>query len=327
MLVTHKDLLIVPCASALVGRGTIKEEAATHYDSYYAFQDEKKWRTFPTYYSYFSASPQYSKEGKVFYERRPFDIGYYCMRALSDVNPAPDSLYFFIKHKERTEITKKFYEFLFGPNSPWAKVFYGIALVFKTNEDIPDAVIMHDNTVDAKILVNLFTAIRLHTCWGLDYVFHRLLAAGFSEREAFLLSSLFQWNNQTITGSEDSFRHLKDMSSVTLTMNGCSKTDMPIMPEYNKSTFSNLFHRKTLRLTGKYSDGASIQPNNYLWHSDNKAINADNLDSWDKNKGPIRISGQDKFGLIGWIKGEKNLQKDVVKTIRDALLNGKEITL
>jgi len=322
--------------SEFSGMGTITDDSITSFDTWMKGV-VKSGNAYPTYYAFNEMQDQWdSKAQRVKKSQSLMPVSYYCMRHFANNYKNPtDALIFKLTNKTgRPTITKEFYEYLFADSSPWRSAFPGLAGLKPDKNGIPDYIVWFDTKkVPAKTVANLFAAIRLHTCWGADWFFMRLRELGFKDEAAILLSSIFAWNGQTITTSNGHSAKFSEDPRQLIELNkfGASKTDMPFSTQYNPSGFQPLLVQKEPSTVSKsLMDKTPTQPNNFIWHGDKKAINADSLNTTSeeyKNSLIKIVPHSDPTGLHSAMKGKKKLSKATLSEIEDALYNAKSITL
>ncbi len=254
---------------------------------------------------------------------------YYCMRSFNAnyKHPTDGLLFKVVNKKGRPTQLANFYNYLFSAKSPWRGAFANLVFVGKDKHGIPDSIVWFDTSIgDAKLTINLFSTIRLHTCWGLDAVWQKMVDAGFDPETAMLMATNFSFAGQTITISngpaglfdEDVFDKL------SLSKHGCSKTDMPFSTNYNPSGFKPLLvDKKPMTTSGPLASGVPPQPNNFIWHQDGIEINADNLSktSAEYKESKIKVVQKDALGLVAYLSGKtKTFSKGTISEITDKLV-------
>lgn len=292
---------------------------------------------YPTQYV-FRDFNTHNKKGSEQYYR---EINYYCMRHFSHNHYHPtDGLAFRVTNRTgRPKTVKKFYEYLFSADGPWRDALPGLSLLNTDGSDIPTHIIWHNTGISpVKITMNLLCAARLHTCWGLDIIWERLVDNGFTPEEAILLCTNFNWDDQEITVSNGSpAKHSENPEKeLELYLSGASMTDMPFTTNANSSGFCRLIKDKTpLSVIGTLAAGTPPQPNNYLWHDDGDEVNSDDAD---EDYGKIKVNNSDheydssnqdsEYDLVNLLINKKStFTPKMLEEIRNALLNNIEITL
>ena len=274
----------------------------------------------PVEFCYNSMSHSADKDGKV--TTQPSFIGkyYLCLRFFtgSHTNPTDAAMMKITNKKGRPSFVKKFYDYLMSPDSPWASCHDVFAAVRPDKNGIPDALLWYNNKDKcAKMVMNFLTTARLHTCWGLDYVFVKLVDAGFTPEEAILLSTNFSWAGQTLTVSNGPPGMFDEdvANKLSLSKFGVSKTDMPFLTNHNPSGFKPLFDKKPSYSGGSYAEGNSVQPNSFIWNADGKEVNADHIST--KN-GNLQVSIKENI-LSDYLKGGKTPPESYIQEVREKL--------
>lgn len=261
---------------------------------------------------------------------------YLCMRPFSDNYKTPtDILSVRVTNaKGRPTIVKSFYDYLFGATSPWKEALPAVAAIADPSNKygIPKAIVWHNtNLGSSKLVFNLLTAMRLHTCWGLDIVWQRLVDGGFTPEAAILLASNFSFGGQTLTVSngpaglfdEDVFEKL------SLSKYGCSKTDMPFSTNYNPSGFRRLLKKNPNVSHGTLKQGTPVQPNNFIWHDDDVPTNSDTIDksSPEFKNSKIKVVQSDPYDLEKYLKDKGKISKSTIKEIEEKLMKNEMLEL
>lgn len=284
---------------------------------------EACWNTFEESYS----------GGKTRSKAKLYQLNYLCLRPFNENHLKPtDAFMMKVTNKStRPKAAKKFYDYLFSDDSPWASAFPGLALVGEDANGIPDAILWYDVAASpSKVVANLLSAMRLHTCWGADWFFDKLVDAGFSNEAAILLASNFSWSGQTLTvsnGPSGKF-DVDPRKKVGLSKLGCSKTDMPFSTNYNPSGFAPLFEKKPVGDKGTLAAGTSVQPNNYIWHTDEIPTNSDalNKSSEEYKNGVVKVSSE-KTPIHAYLADDVPLSKEYIAEIEHNLSTNKLVTI
>lgn len=247
---------------------------------------------------------------------RPFSINY--------KNPTDAFLMKITNKSERPGIVKEFYKYLLSKDSPWKDALKSVATVKTDAYGIPEGILWYDTSNScSKLVMNLLTAMRLHTCWGLDFIWLRLVDAGFSEEEALLLCTNFSWQGQSITATNgpDGKFDADPYAKLPLSRLGCSKTDMPFNTNFCPSGFAPLFEKKPSFSGKSLTEKQNVQPNNFIWHADRIEVNADNLtkSSPEYKNGNIHVSKTSTPLYTYLKKGNTKLSKDYVKEVQEKL--------
>lgn len=331
-------LTMYPNMAAIAALCSMSDETFNALDHYTKVTDID--RDYPTQYVFRDWS-MYNKKGNQYYYR---EVNYYCMRHFSQNHFHPtDGLAFRVTNRTgRPKTVKKFYEYLFSPDGPWRDALPGLSLLntdtSSTSSDVPTHIIWHNTGISpVKITMNLLCAVRLHTCWGLDIIWERLVDNGFTPEEAILLCTNFNWDEQEITVDNGSpAKHSENPEKkLDLYLSGASMTDMPFTTNANPSGFCRLIKDKTpLNVLGSLAAGTPPQPNNYLWHDDGEEINADDAEDW---CGKIKticdddyrcMNQESDYDLVNLLTNKKStFNPKMLEEIRNALLNNIEITL
>lgn len=300
------------------GLGTIADSSLKPFDDFVkapfsGMPVEAIWNNKTEYYN--------SKKGVVEEGFAPQSVHYLCLRPFSNnyKNPTDAFLMKLTNKSGRPTVVKKFYDYLFGTHSPWRDAYKSFMLVGKDANDIPDAVLWYDTSnCCSKLAMNFLTAMRLHTCWGLDYIWLKLVDAGFTPNEAVLLCTNFSWAGQDLTisnGPEGKFDE-NPFTKVALSRLGCSKTDMPFSTNYNPSGFKPLLVGAPSFSGNSLKSGQPVQPNNFIWNADGAEVNADNLSksSAEYKNSKIKVSKK-STPLYTYLKNGKKLSKDYIDEV------------
>lgn len=317
-------LKIKTIAEALTLAGTMQESSLKNFEKFL----NKPFSGNPVEACWNDTSSSYSN-GKTTTTPSFQTVSYYCLRPFNNnhSNPTDAFLMNITNKSSRPETVKKFYDYLFSDESPWASAFPGLALVGEDKNGIPDAILWYDiGKSPSKVVANLFSAMRLHTCWGADWFFAKLVDAGFSPEAAILLASNFSWAGQSLTVSNGppSKFDVDPRKKLTLSKMGCSKTDMPFSTNYNPSGFSPLFKKQPVGDTGTLKDGTPVQPNNYIWHTDAVPTNSDSLSksSPEYVKSVIKVS-KETTPIHEYLLSDKEIPKDYVQEMMANLSTNK----
>lgn len=324
-------MLHVETIKELAGKGTFLPDSVKSFDSYF----KNSFSGNPVEFCWNGVTEAY-KAGKVVKQREFQYRNYLCMRPFnSNHNTPTDALLVKVTNKDgRPIITKDFYYFLFeAEDSPWADAHSSISFVWSKDKNLPDAVVWYDTSkACSKLVMNLLTAMRLHTCWGLDYVWHRLCEAGFSPEVAILLATNFAYNGQDITLGNPSasvFSSDPTKNGAKLCKNGCSKTDMPFSTNYNPSGFKPLIVDKSPKFKGKsLASGQSVQPNNFIWHEDGIEVNSDDISksSSEYKNSKIKVNQSVKT-LSDYLTNKSKLSSDYVKEVTEKLVKNEMLEI
>jgi hypothetical protein len=319
-MVLHVDSL-----AELAGKGTFKKKSLKDFNDFLY----STWSGQPSEYCWNDVSSYLSPKTLKVAERRTFCFKHYlCLRPFKDnyMNPTDAFLYKVTNAAGRPKTVRRYYDYLFGEDSPWKDTLSCFAFVGELTDGVPKGIIWYDTGGScAKLAVNLITAVRLHTCWGLDYVWARFVDAGFDDETALLLATNFSWNNQEITyanGSEYKYAE-NPLKGATLSKLGCSKTDMPFSTNYNPSGFKPFLDRDPKYKGKSLQEKTPIQPNNFIWHEDGVEVSADGLckGSSEFQKSKIKVNSELNY-LERVIEG-KSISQDLVKEIQHKLYTNK----
>lgn len=315
-------------AAALSG-STVDEKYVASYQNFLdaAFSGnpvEAAWR---------ALSQSADASGKIVKKSALHTLSYLCIRPFSanHANPTDAFLLKVTNKKGRPATVKKFYDYLTGETSPWKGIHDAIAAVRPDANGIPDAFFLYRNDLGcAKLAMSLWTAMRLHTCWGLDIIWERLVDAGFTEEEAILLATNFSWNGQTITVSNGpkGMHEKNPEATLKLSKLGVSKTDMPFLTNHSPSGFKALLvDKKPNSVHGTIASGERAQPNSFLWNTSDEMVNADSLPSHCAGKGKLQVSSEVNV-LSDYLKRKtKSISQTYVEEVRGALLDNKAIKI
>lgn len=285
---------------------------------------EKKWGGYPVEFCYNAVVDEY-KSGKIVKKPSFISQNYYCMRSFNS-NTTTDGLYVRTTNADkRPTTTKAFYDYIFSKSGPWRDALPALLFVDKDKNGIPKGVLWYRTDVGcSKLIMNLLTAMRLHTCWGGDWFWFKLVEAGFSKEVAMLLSTNFSWAGQDITISNGPAGKFDEdpRKKLSLSKLGCSKTDMPFSTNYNPSGFKPFLVNKSPKFKGKpLSSGQSVQPNNFIWHEDGIEVNADNLSksSSEYKKSNIKIVSE-KTPIHKYLLSDEKMSSDYIKEVTEKLI-------
>lgn len=317
----------------MLNNSTFAESSLKNFDNFL----KASWSGSPVEFCWNGVSTSINDKGEMISKPQFMSRHYLCMRPFnSNHNNPTDAMLVKITNrgqdKTRAKTIGRFYKYLLGDKSPWKDAHAQLAVVEPDENDIPQALVWFDTKRgNAKLMINLLTAIRLHTCWGLDWVWEKLIEAGFTNEEAILLATNFSWAGQTITGSNGSPEKWSSNPNKSLELSklGCSKTDQPFSTNYNPSGFKPLFDKKPFK-AGSLQDGTPVQPNNFIWHADEKPVNSDSLNSnsTEYKNATLKIaSGEDPFGLFDYLRNGTKMALASVKEISTALQTNEKVAI
>lgn len=318
-------MLHVSKLSELVGRGTFEESSLKDFEEFLY----RPWSKMPSEYCWNGLKEVYNPQTDRVKQERSFRYeSYVCLRPFGQNYKEPtDAFMYKVNNDEgRPEIVKKFYDFLFSEDGPWRDALPGLAFVGKKKRGLPQAIIWYNTgNTDCKLTMNLLTAVRLHTCWGLDWVWDRLVEAGFDKTYALLLATNFSFNGQRITtsnGDPDKYAE-NPLKRLSLTKLGCSKTDMPFSTNYNPSGFKPFFDMKPSTVSGSLKDKTPQQPNNFIWHADKRQVSADDIDMGNREFRESKIVIDFKETELETVIKTGKASRDYVENVEHCLYNNK----
>lgn len=333
-------LLQVDSIKELVGKGTLLEESVA---PFIAFEPQAFNSSKPTNYIFNHTGSYFDHvTGSYTNKRKAQPTFYYCMRGFAENYREPtDGLYFYISHRtERPIITGEFYKYVTNPFSPWRSVFNGIASVRQDKYGIPEWLCWYDTAAaPAKTVLNFFTALRLHTCWGADWYFMRLREMGFRDECAFLLSTIFAWGSQTITFDDGpQVKYSEDPRKfIPVSMFGGAASDMPFNTTKNPYGFSPFIVDRTPNREGRpLSEKCNPQPNNYIWQNGGGKYSADSAGNTSKysKESLIKITrdsmckNMDPYKFLPSLNDSSvAFSRDAVSEIEEKLATNKELLL
>jgi hypothetical protein len=302
---------------------TMQESSVANFTNFL----DKKFSGSPVEFCYNTISASADSKGNVKYHPSFSQIHYFCLRSFTPNCKTPtDAALMKVTNKSgRPSIVKQFYDYITGDASPWASCHGDFVAVRPDKNGIPEAYLWF-NTGGAcsRLVMSMLTAMRLHTCWGLDYVFVKLVDAGFTPEEAILLSTNFSWAGQTLTTSNGPpGMFSEDVHKIlSLSKLGVSRTDMPFLTNYSPSGFKPLFGKKPSFSGQSLKAGQSPQPNSFIWNTDGVEVNADNLDKSSKEYKSAKIKIVPSLKAFEWhINDVQSMSAAYVSEVKDKLHN------
>lgn len=251
----------------------------------------------------------------------------------------------------RPKINSIFWKYLLSPTeSPYRDALKDLWII-RSNESetkgFPMALLWTDvSKTPVLLLTHLLIASRLLTGWSLDIVFKRLLDMGFSPPNAMILSTLFEFKKQTVTGSESFGNHFKrDKILKTLTAFGPHVSDQPFgrymgendqgWQELSPQKFANGDYSDKFVLADVHSNGVSLNKTNHIWFGDKPFLRGqlgveveyseDEYDEW----GDFISGGEDEWvkkkddwNLYDQVVGKSRVDKGLIAELENRMSNG-----
>lgn len=242
----------------------------------------------------------------------------------------------------RPKVNAEFWKYLLSPTeSPYRDVLKDLYVLRSSKEDtkgFPEGILWtNTDKTDVLLLTHMLITSRLLTGWALDIVFLKLIQMGFSKPVAMLLSVLFEFNKQDVTGSESFGVHFKhdstDPIKGRLTAFGPHTSDQPFgRSEYDGgwlSNWNNLSPKKFINgdyTTEEYNTlpkTANLSKTNQLWFGDHPILTGqlgaieEDEDSFDEK----HVKKEDAWGLFAQVKGTKPVDPGIVAEIENRMQN------
>jgi hypothetical protein len=261
----------------------------------------------------------------------------------------------------RPTINGMFLNYLLSPTeSPFKDAMRDLWIIRSKDEatkGFPMGILWADiRTTNALLLTNLLITTRLCTGWSLDLVWHRLLQMGFSKPVALILSTLFEFNKQTVTGSSSFGPHFvaAELSKkLNLTNNGPHTTDQPIgrsdsdtgassYQKFSPKKFINGDYNVDPNEVNTLTEGVGLTKTNHLWFGEKAVLETEIIDDDDDfmedcgdpdcdecsanrhRREALKAkptSKTDKWKLWDQIMGEIDVDPGIVKELEERMQN------
>lgn len=235
-----------------------------------------------SYYYFMGHQPKYQTDGTV--KNLPLynEIKWLCHSRWTGGHSSEftDGFLNIFPNNLRPEINSRFYNFLFDKDeSPFKEALKTCVILRDPKKDMFPHGLMWTNSegCDIRLFTSLLIATRLCSGWALDIVWDRLVAFGFTPREALSILPLFNWDNMTVTGSTSPIERYSDnaFAEVELNSTGPWASDQPFGNKLNKeSRWDNFSPQKVINCEPTYHEGLKTSkqcrpnPCNYLWNGD-----------------------------------------------------------
>ena len=230
----------------------------------------------------------------------------------------------------RPKQNKAFMDWLLTPEtSPWKAGLEHATVIEDPETRVPVATIFR-NLKDSpiQVLSNLLIACRMRSCWGQDWTWFNFVKAGFTPEAAFILSTLFCWDNQRLTvgGVPPENMMTANPCLDKLCKAGPFSGDQPLCTTTRFFPKDFCERNPTFKPKETLYSGTGFQPCNCIWMRGAKKSNGQYLSYTDLHpKKPIPVfiirSEKDLRGLVDCAKGIKPMSAKDILEIEDAFRN------